>query len=79
AVGPIGGGQTAAHPLARSAAARGPHGSLRLPVPAHRLLERVRQYLTRRRGLSATLLDPFRRSRALERERSVKERRSSED
>ncbi len=59
AVGPIGGGQTAAHPLARSAAARGPHGSLRLPVPAHRLLERVRQYLTQRRGLSATLLDPL--------------------
>ncbi|HUY31763.1 MAG TPA: hypothetical protein VMV69_03215 [Pirellulales bacterium] len=45
AVGPIGGGQTAAHPLARSAAARGPHGSLRLPVPAHRLLERVRPRL----------------------------------
>ena len=59
AVGPIGGGQTAAHPLARSAAARGPHGSLRLPVPTHRLLERVRQYLIQRRGLCATLLDPL--------------------
>ena len=45
ACGPIGGAQTAAHPLARTAAARGPHDSLRLPVPAHRLLERVRPRL----------------------------------
>ncbi|HUY36515.1 MAG TPA: DUF3991 domain-containing protein [Pirellulales bacterium] len=59
ACGPIGGAQTAAHPLARTAAARGPHDSLRLPVPAHRLLERVRQYLIQRRGLCATLLDPL--------------------
>lgn len=59
ACGPIGGAQTAAHPLPRTATAHGPHGSLRLPVRVHRLLERVRQYLTRRRGLSATLLDPL--------------------
>ena len=59
AVGAIGVGQTAAHPLARTAAPCGPHGSLRLPVPAPCLLDRVRQYLTQRRGLSATLLDPL--------------------
>lgn len=59
ACGPIGGVQTAAHPLARAVAARGAHGSLRLPVPAHRLLDRVRQYLMQQRGLSVTLLDPL--------------------
>jgi hypothetical protein len=61
-IGPLGVGQTAARPLARSAAAGGPHGSLRLPAPARRLLDRVRRYLTQRRALSATLLDPLIRS-----------------
>ena len=59
AVGPIAGGPAAAHPFARFAANRGAQGTLRLPVPAHRLLDRVRQYLTQRRLLSATLLDPL--------------------
>jgi hypothetical protein len=36
----------------------GPH-PLRLPVPDDRLMGRVRQYLTRRRHLSASLLEPL--------------------
>lgn len=35
------------------------HHDLRLPVPNHRTLARVRQYLTRRRHLPASLLDPL--------------------
>ena len=34
-------------------------GRLRLPVPNDRLLGRVRQYLTQRRGLSSSLLEPL--------------------
>ena len=51
------GGQAAAHPLARPASARG--GALHLPLPVHRFLDRVIQYLTQRRLLSATLLEPL--------------------
>jgi hypothetical protein len=35
------------------------HQRLRLPVPDVRLLDRVRHYLTQRRGLSATILEPL--------------------
>jgi hypothetical protein len=35
------------------------YGSLRLPAPEARLLDRVRRYLTQRRGLSAVLLEPL--------------------
>ncbi len=35
------------------------HGRLQLPVPDDRLLGRVRHYLTGRRGLSATLIEPL--------------------
>lgn len=34
-------------------------GRLRLPVPEARLLDRVRKYLTQRRGLSLSLLEPL--------------------
>ena len=35
------------------------YGRLRLPAPEARLLDRVRRYLTQRRGLSAALLEPI--------------------
>jgi len=35
------------------------YGRLRLPAPEARLLDRVRRYLTQRRGLSAALLEPL--------------------
>ncbi len=34
-------------------------GALRLPIPEDRLLDRVRQYLTRRRGLAVALIEPL--------------------
>ena len=34
-------------------------GTLRLPIPDGRLLDRVRQYLTRRRGLAVSLIEPL--------------------
>jgi hypothetical protein len=40
------------------AAPRG-YGALRLPAPETRLLDRVRRYLTQRRGLSAAILEPL--------------------
>ncbi|MGH6793635.1 MAG: DUF3991 domain-containing protein [Methylocella sp.] len=57
AVGPLPGGQAATHPLTRSSSAH--DGALHLPRPADGLLGRVRQYLTQRRLLSATLLEPL--------------------
>ena len=51
------GGQAVAHPLARSASVRG--GALHLPLAVDRFLDRVRQYLTQRRLLSATLIEPL--------------------
>lgn len=49
--------QVAADPVGgKSAAARMP-GALRLPLPAPCRLARVRQYLTRRRGLDSSLLE----------------------
>ncbi len=44
-----------------SFAAEGP-GRLRLPAPDERMLGRVRQYLTGRRGLAASLIEPLVRS-----------------
>jgi hypothetical protein len=41
------------------------HGRLRLPLPNDRLLSRVRQYLTQRRGLASALLEPLIQSRKL--------------
>ena len=35
------------------------YGRLRLPAPEARLLDRVRRYLTQRRGLSAAILEPL--------------------
>jgi hypothetical protein len=35
------------------------YGRLRLPAPETRLLDRVRRYLTQRRGLSAAILEPL--------------------
>jgi hypothetical protein len=35
------------------------HSTLRLPVPNDRMLDRVRQYLTRRRHLAASLIEPL--------------------
>lgn len=57
AVGPIAGSPAVAHPLARTTSAR--EDALHLPRPADRLLGHVRQYLTQRRRLSATLLEPL--------------------
>ncbi|MDY0170888.1 MAG: DUF3991 and TOPRIM domain-containing protein [Thermoguttaceae bacterium] len=44
-----------------ASAPEGP-GRLRLPAPDGRMLGRVRQYLTRRRGLAASLIEPLVRS-----------------
>ncbi|MGH7193373.1 MAG: DUF3991 domain-containing protein [Candidatus Saccharimonadales bacterium] len=54
-VGSIPGGQAAVQSLARPPSAC----TLHLPLAADRLLGRVRQYLTQRRRLSATLLEPL--------------------
>jgi len=43
----------------RPPAASQDYGRLRLPAPEARLLDRVRRYLTQRRGLSAALLEPL--------------------
>jgi hypothetical protein len=61
AVGPPAIGQSATHapgsePLLPIR--EGP-GALRLPIPDDRLLDRVRQYLTRRRSLPASLIEPL--------------------
>jgi hypothetical protein len=61
AVGPPAGDQSATHapgsePLLPI---RDRPGALRLPVPENRLLGRVRQYLTQRRGLPLSLLEPL--------------------
>ena len=52
-------GEPATHvPGTQSTAAENP-GGLRLPVPHARLLGRVRRYLTRRRGLAVSLIEPL--------------------
>ena len=59
AAGPLASGESTAHaPAANPRLAERP-GTLRLPVPDDRLLGRVRQYLTRRRRLAASLLEPL--------------------
>ncbi|MGH7080940.1 MAG: DUF3991 domain-containing protein [Acetobacteraceae bacterium] len=56
-VGPPGCAPGVAHRAARSAPAQA--AVLRLPPPADGLLDRVRQYLEQRRGLSPELLEPL--------------------
>jgi hypothetical protein len=58
---PLAGGGSAAHVPAGRPSLPIPErpGRLRLPVPDERLLGRVRQYLTQRRGLAVSLLDPL--------------------
>jgi len=51
--------EPATHASGKEFAAIGKHGELRLPVPDDRLLGRVRQYLTRRRGLAVSLIEPL--------------------
>jgi len=59
AVSPLAARQPAAHPSASPSAVPPGHGPLRLPVPDQRLLDRVRQYLSGRRALSVSLLEPL--------------------
>jgi len=59
AVGHLATRQPAAHPSASPSAVPPGHGPLRLPIPDQRLLDRVRQYLSGRRALSVTLLEPL--------------------
>ena len=49
----------AANALGTQSTAAEKPGELRLPVPDARLLGRVRQYLTRRRGLAFSLIEPL--------------------
>jgi hypothetical protein len=60
AVGPPASGQSATRAPGSEPSPRireGP-GTLRLPIPDDRLLDRVRKYLTRRRGLAVSLIEP---------------------
>jgi hypothetical protein len=61
AAGPPASGQSAPHATATepSPPIREGPGALRLPIPDNRLLDRVRQYLTQRRGLAASLIEPL--------------------
>jgi len=59
AANPPTGGESAVHaPGKQSTAAERPRG-LRLPLPDARLLGRVSQYLTQRRGLAVSLIEPL--------------------
>jgi hypothetical protein len=59
AAGPLARGQSIAHhPGKQSSAAEKP-GTLRLPARDEALLGRVRQYLTRRRGLAVSVIEPL--------------------
>lgn len=62
AVGPPASGQSATQATAtESSPPMSPEdpGTLRLPLPDDRMLGRVRQYLTRRRGLAVSLIEPL--------------------
>lgn len=61
AVGPPSSGQSAtpASGAEPSPPLREGPGTLRLPIPDDRLLDRIRQYLTRRRGLAGWLIEPL--------------------
>jgi hypothetical protein len=61
AASPLASGEPTAHAPDGRPSASIPEraGGLRLPVPADRLLGRVRQYLTQRRGLAVAILDPL--------------------
>jgi hypothetical protein len=52
-------GEPAAHASGREPSVPEGDARLRLPIPNDRLLGRVRQYLTRRRSLSASLIEPL--------------------
>lgn len=52
-------GGPATHAPGKEFTATEKHGGLRLPVPNTRLLGRVRQYLTRRRDLAFSLIEPL--------------------
>jgi hypothetical protein len=58
-VGHLAGGEPPAHASGREPSVPEGHSRLRLPVPNDRMLGRVRQYLTRRRHLPASLLEPL--------------------
>jgi hypothetical protein len=59
AVSPPASGESATHTSGEeSSVAEGAH-RLQLPVPEDRMLGRVRQYLTRRRGLAVSLIEPL--------------------
>lgn len=59
ATGPLAAGEDASQPLGSEAPATEGRRGLRLPVRDDRLLDRVRQYLTQRRGLLAALIEPL--------------------
>lgn len=59
AAGPLAVGEDAAQLLGSEAAATENRRGLRLPARDDRLLDRVRQYLTRRRGLAVSLIEPL--------------------
>ena len=52
-------GPSTTHPPGSSSTAGERPGRLRLPLPDARLLDRVRQYLTRRRRLAVSLIEPL--------------------
>ena len=52
-------GEPATHVSGTQSTAAEKPGGLRLPVPHARLLGRVRRYLTRRRGLAVSLIEPL--------------------
>jgi hypothetical protein len=56
---PLASGQSTAHIPDKEPAAAEKPGTLRLPVRDDRLLDRVRHYLTQRRGIAASLIEPL--------------------
>ncbi len=58
-VGPVAADKYAAPASRKPRVSDGQPGTLRLPVPDDRMLDRVRQYLTGRRRLQASLLEPL--------------------
>jgi hypothetical protein len=59
AAGPPASGQSTAHDRGKPSTVAEKPGALRLPAPDARLLGRVLQYLTQRRGLAASLIQPL--------------------